>query len=127
LIVQPGQGRLYAMGRMSASFKADGEETGGLCSVSEWRLEPRTRGPGAHANPEDHVFRIIAGVLSVLCGEVWHEAPAGAYVLIPGGVLHHFENRGEVPAAFIAFNTTGGFEMRMPEIAAALSAENLAL
>lgn len=65
LVVPPEQGRVYAMGRMRAIFKADCDESAGRYSVSEWWLEPRTRGPDVHAHPEDHVFYVIAGTLSV--------------------------------------------------------------
>ena len=41
------------MGRISSVFKADGEETAKGYSISEWWLEPHTKGPGAHAHPED--------------------------------------------------------------------------
>jgi hypothetical protein len=39
------------MGRIAAIFKADGTETQGRYSISEWWLEPRTQGPGAHSHP----------------------------------------------------------------------------
>src|SRR5436309_412231 len=61
IVVRPEQGRVYAMGRMRAIFKADRDETAGRYSISEWWLEPRTRGPEVHAHPEDHVFYVIAG------------------------------------------------------------------
>jgi hypothetical protein len=41
------------MGSVSAVFKADGDETRGRYSISEWWLEPYTRGPGAHSHEED--------------------------------------------------------------------------
>jgi hypothetical protein len=44
----PGEGRGYDMGRIQAVFKADGAETAGRYSISEWWLEPNTTGPGAH-------------------------------------------------------------------------------
>ena len=56
VIVAPTQGRYYSMGRMRAVFKADGAETDSRYSISEWWLEPNTRGPGTHAHPEDHIF-----------------------------------------------------------------------
>lgn len=40
IIVQPEQGRVYAMGQMRAVFKADADETAGRYSVSEWWLSP---------------------------------------------------------------------------------------
>ncbi len=127
LIVPPGGGRVYAMGRMRAIFKADGAETANLYSVSEWRLEPRTRGPLVHQHDEDHVYYVIEGVLSVSLNDQWSEAPAGSYILIPGGTPHDFANRGAEPTAFITFNSDGGFEARMPDIAEALSSEDLSL
>ena len=45
VVLGPGQGRTYAMGRISAVFKADEAETLSRYSVSEWWLEPRTQGP----------------------------------------------------------------------------------
>jgi quercetin dioxygenase-like cupin family protein len=127
IVVLPGEGRVYPMGRMRAMFIADREETAGRYSVSEWWLDPETRGPGAHANPEDHVFYVIAGTLSVHAGGAWTRASAGTYVVIPGGTRHYFENRGAVPTGFITFNSPGGFEARIEDIATALSAEDLRL
>lgn len=40
LILRPGEGRSYPMGRISAIFKSDGAETAGRYSISEWWLEP---------------------------------------------------------------------------------------
>jgi mannose-6-phosphate isomerase-like protein (cupin superfamily) len=127
MIVLPDQGRVYPMGRMKAIFKADREETASGYSVSEWWLEPRTRGADVHQHSEDHVFYVIAGTMSFFVGEAWSDAPAGAYAVIPGGTPHSFENRGSVPSGFISFNAPGGFEEHMHGIAAALSAEDLSL
>jgi mannose-6-phosphate isomerase-like protein (cupin superfamily) len=126
-VVAPEEGRVYPMGRMRAVFKADTDETASRYSVSEWWLEPRTRGPGTHAHPDDHVFYVIAGTLSVRLGEDWRDAANRSYVVIPGGTPHTFENRGSVPTGFISFNSPGGFEARMADIAAALSSEDLEL
>lgn len=118
LVILPGQGRAYPMGRMRAVFKADGPETASTSSVSEWWLEPRTEGPPVHDHPEDHVFYVIEGCLSVLLDGAWSEAPRGAYVVIPGGTAHSFENRTGERAGFISFNTPGGFERQAGAIQA---------
>lgn len=115
VVLPPGSGRSYAMGRMDAVFKADGSETQQRYSISEWWLEPNTCGPGAHAHPEDDIFYVIAGTLRVRVGEEWIEAPAGSFVLVPGGVTHDFENRGSVRAGVLNF-FTGPFEHAMPMI-----------
>jgi mannose-6-phosphate isomerase-like protein (cupin superfamily) len=127
IVVGPEDGRVYPMGRIRAVFKADLGETAERYSVSEWWLEPRTRGPGAHQHEEDHVFYVISGMLSVLTGDIWSDAGAGTYVVIPGGTPHDFQNRGSIPAGFIAFTSPGGFEDHMGNVAPALSAEDLRL
>lgn len=127
IIVPPEQGRVYPMGRMRAIFKADLDESAGRYSISEWWLEPRTRGPDAHAHPEDHVYCVIAGTLDVRVNDFWSEAAQGTYVIIPGGTPHAFENRGLVRTGFISFNSPGGFEARMADIASHMAAEDLRL
>ena len=117
LFLPPGGGRSYPMGRISAVFKADGEETKEGYSISEWWLEPHTPGPGAHSHPEDDVFYVIAGTMSVLAGDEWIHAGPGSFVLIPGGMTHDFENRGDVRAGVLNSSAPGGFEPAMPEIA----------
>ena len=117
IVLGPGEGRAYPMGRIGAVFKADGAETGSRYSVSEWWLEPRTQGPGAHAHAEDVLFYVIEGTMSVLVGEKWVEAPRGSFVLVPGGVVHDFENKGGVRAGLLNFSVPGPFEPDMPAIA----------
>lgn len=95
----PGKGRAYDMGRIRAIFKADGAETGGACSISEWWLEPNTRGPGAHAHPEDDVFYVLEGTMSFLIGQAWIDAP-----------------RGPVRAGVLNLSIPGNFEPHMPAI-----------
>jgi mannose-6-phosphate isomerase-like protein (cupin superfamily) len=127
MIVPPGEGRLYEMGRMKAIFKADCDETGSGYSVSEWWVEPHTRGPGAHSHSDDHVFFVIEGTLNLIIDGTGSEAERGAYVVIPGGTPHDFENRGSVRCGFISLNVPGGFEKLMPRIAPALAEADLSL
>ncbi|MGH9278555.1 MAG: cupin domain-containing protein [Acidimicrobiales bacterium] len=105
------------MGRVSAVFKADGAETAGRYSISEWWLDPHTKGPGAHSHPEDDVFYVLEGTTVFLLGEEWIDAPAGAFVLIPGGVTHDFENRGDARTGVLNISAPGDFEAHMPSIA----------
>jgi quercetin dioxygenase-like cupin family protein len=116
VILRPGEGRAYPMGRISAVFKADCAETAQGYSISEWWLEPHTKGPGAHSHPEDDIFYVLAGTMSVLAGDQWIEVPAGSFVLIPGGITHDFENRSDLRAGVLNFYAPGTFEPHMPEI-----------
>ncbi|HEY7137753.1 MAG TPA: cupin domain-containing protein [Acidimicrobiia bacterium] len=118
IVLAPGEGRRYAMGRLDAVFKADGDETAARYSISEWWLEPRTSGPGPHSHPEDDVFIVLEGTMSVLVDDTWVEAPRGSFVLIPGGVTHDFENRTDERAGMLNVSAPGPFEPRMPDIAA---------
>ena len=118
VVLLPGEGRPYAMGRMSAVFKADGAETAQRASISEWWLEPRTTGPGAHSHPEDDAFYVLEGTMSFLLHDRWVDCPAGSFVLAPGGAVHDFENRGDVRAGMLNISSPGGFEPAMPEIVA---------
>jgi quercetin dioxygenase-like cupin family protein len=116
IVLRPGAGRAYPMGRISAVFKADGDETAQAYSISEWWLEANTKGPGAHSHPEDDVFYVIEGTMSLLVGQEWIDAPAGSFVLVPGGVTHDFENRSSHRAGVLNF-FPGVFEPDMAGIA----------
>lgn len=104
------------MGRISAVFKADEDETADRYSISEWWLEPNTQGPGAHAHEEDDVFYMIEGTMSLRAGDAWIDAPRGSFVLIPGGMTHDFENRTSERAGVLNFSN-GVFEPHMEGIA----------
>jgi len=116
VVLGPGDGRSYPMGRIAALFKADGTETESRYSISEWWLDPHTQGPGAHSHPEDYIFYVIEGTMSVLVGETWPHAGRGSFILIPGGVTHDFENRGDCRAEVLNLSIPDSFEQHMPEI-----------
>ncbi|QYG95451.1 cupin domain-containing protein [Iamia sp. SCSIO 61187] len=105
------------MGPLRAVFKADGEESAGRYAISEWWLDPHTKGPGAHQHPDDDVFYILAGTMSVEVGGEAVEATVGSIVVVPGGVTHDFANRGDEPAGMLNISAPGGFEENMPGIA----------
>ena len=117
VVVGPGEGRRYEMGRMTAIFKADQAETQSVMSVSEWWLEPNTEGPHTHQHPEAHLFYVLAGTLTVyLADRGWFPVEQGVYVFIPGNTAHAFENRSAATAGFMSINTPGGFEAMLPGI-----------
>jgi mannose-6-phosphate isomerase-like protein (cupin superfamily) len=117
VILGPGEGRSYPMGRIGAVFKADGPETASRYSISEWWLEPHTQGPGAHSHAEDDIFYVIEGTMSVLVGDAWTDAVKGSFVLVPGGTTHDFENRSSRRAGVLNLSIPGEFEPHMAGIA----------
>jgi quercetin dioxygenase-like cupin family protein len=116
IFLPPGKGRPYPMGRISAVFKADGDETQNEYSISEWWLEPKTQGPGPHSHAEDDVFYVIEGTMSFLLEDRWIDAPKGSFILAPGGITHDFENRGSTRAGVLNLSIPGDFESTMPGI-----------
>lgn len=117
IFLRPGEGRTYALGSMTAVFKADEDETAARYSVSEWWLDPHSKGPGAHLHEEnDEIFQVIAGTASILAGETWLEAPQGSFLRIPAGVTHDFENRTDARVGLFNVFIPGGFERNMPAI-----------
>ncbi len=117
VVLAPGEGRAYPMGSIAAIFKADAGETAHQYSISEWWLEPYSKGPGRHEHPEDNVFYVLAGTMSVLVGTEWIDASTGTFILIPSNVAHDFENRASERAGMLAFVAPGDFEEEMPGIA----------
>jgi mannose-6-phosphate isomerase-like protein (cupin superfamily) len=114
----PSRGRAYPMGPVRAVFKADGPETRGRYSISEWWLAPHTKGPGAHSHSEDDVFYVLEGTISFFVGDRWFNAKKGSFVLAPGGVKHDFENRTAKRAGMLNVSVPGDFEDHLPGIAA---------
>lgn len=121
LHVRAGAGRAYEMGPLRAVFKADCGETADRYSISEWWLEPKTKGPGLHEHDEDDVFYVLEGTMSIALDEGsgvrWIDAKKGDLVVAPGGVRHDFENRTSKRAGVLNVSAPGGFEPHMEGIA----------
>jgi mannose-6-phosphate isomerase-like protein (cupin superfamily) len=117
IFLKPTAGRTYSLGKMTAVFKADENETQDRYCVSEWWLDPQSHGPGPHLHiSNDEVFYVLEGTASVLVGDVWIEAKKGSFFLIPANTMHDFANRSDARAGLLNFFIPGGFERNMPEI-----------
>lgn len=117
LLLQPGEGRVYQCGSMTAVFKADENETTEKYSISEWWLEPNSEGPGAHQHEDnDEVFYGIEGIASVLVVDSWVDVEKGTFLRIPAKTTHDFANRTSERCGLLNFFIPGGFERNMPAI-----------
>ena len=117
IFLPPDGGRRYEMGKMQAVFKADEEETQARYCVSEWWLDPHSKGPGAHLHEaNDEVFYVLEGTATLLVGDQWIEASKGSFFLIPAKTMHDFENRSDYKMGLLNFFIPGGFERNMPAI-----------
>jgi mannose-6-phosphate isomerase-like protein (cupin superfamily) len=113
----PNAGRTYAMGPLSAIFKADAAETRSQYSISEWWLDPHTKGPGAHTHEEDDAFYVLEGTMSFFVGDKWFDAPKGSLVVATANTLHDFENRSAERTGVLVISVPGDFEPHMTGIA----------
>jgi mannose-6-phosphate isomerase-like protein (cupin superfamily) len=119
IFLGPGEGRFYDVKPMESVFKADGDETDDRYAVSEWWVEPRSPGPGAHSHAaNEELFYVLEGTMSFLVGSEWVDAPAGSFLRIPAGMTHDFENRSDSRAGVLNVFIPGGFEPMMPGIVA---------
>ena len=62
------------------------------------------------------MFYVLGGHDGVLVGRWIDAGPKGSFVLMPGGMTHDFENRGEVRAGMLKVYAPGNFEVDMPGI-----------
>src|SRR5215208_1828257 len=80
-----------------AIFRTTAEQTGGRYSLVE-QVAPRGMATPLHVHREDHEsFYVIEGELTVYLEDSNHPIPAsaGAFVHIPGGVVHAFRVASE--------------------------------
>ena len=115
VVLKPGEGRSYSMPSINATFKIDATESP-KCSVSEWWLDPHSKGPSPHSHLEDDMYYVIEGTVHFFIHDQWHELTKGSFILIPGGIVHDFENRSDHRMGLLNLSTPGDFEKNMPMV-----------
>lgn len=96
IVVVEGEGEaLWCAGALT-TVKAEGEQTGGAYALIE-DYAPQGAGTPLHRHAnDDEAFYVIAGELTVFLDDaVPLRARAGAFVHIPGGVVHAFRVESE--------------------------------
>jgi mannose-6-phosphate isomerase-like protein (cupin superfamily) len=100
--------------------KARAESTGGSFSLLENEVAPQA-GPALHRHAhEDEMYVVLEGTFRFKLGERIEWAPQGAFVFIPRGTPHCFQNVGDTPGRFLVMFTPAGMECYF-EAQAALS------
>lgn len=119
ILLGPGSGRRYEMGKVTAIFRADEDETGTAYAVSEWWMEPGFDGVGPHSHKEnDEIFHCLAGHPELLVDDEWMAMEPGGFARIPAGITHDFRNPTQARAGLLNVFIPGGFERMMPQIVA---------
>ena len=111
----PARGRSYPMGRTRRSFKADGDETASAIRFRNGGWSP-TRVPGSAFAPGNEASS-MSSKHHERAGRRRVDACQKALSLVPGGVIHDFENRGSVRAGVLNLFVPGTFRIALPAIA----------
>jgi mannose-6-phosphate isomerase-like protein (cupin superfamily) len=102
---------------------AGGERTGGLVTIGDARVPPRTPGPGWHVHSrEDEAIYVTSGVLTVDVGSQRHQVGPGSLIWLPRGIPHTFGNLSGEPVSTVGVITPSGLEKMFAEIAAYVGA-----
>ena len=102
---------------------AGGERTGGLVTIGDAHMPPRTPGPGRHTHSrEDEAIYVTSGLLTVDVGGQRHQVGPGSLIWLPHGIPHTFANRSDQPVRTVGVITPSGLENMFAEIAAYLAA-----
>ena len=106
VVVAPGAGQtIEGPAGGPLTFKVRGEQTGGTLTVLENVIAPGDGPPlHVHAN-EDEAWYVLEGELRFRLDTETASAPAGAFVFVPRGTRHCFQNIGQQPAKILVLFT----------------------
>jgi quercetin dioxygenase-like cupin family protein len=108
--VPAGAGPAYWGPGDQITFLITGEETGGAFFMAEVSVPPGG-GPPPHVHQrEEESFYLLEGRLTIQVGGKTLNASPGDCVHLPRGIVHCFQNTGNVNAKFLAVITPAGLE-----------------
>lgn len=114
----PGEGERIAgpWGR-SILQKAAGIHTAAHYSLLEFRAAPGASWSTYHTHPTTEAWYIVEGELTFRLDGRLVEAPAGSFVLAPGGVPHAAANPGTIAARYLVIFSPAGLEQWFRDVA----------
>jgi quercetin dioxygenase-like cupin family protein len=96
------------IGGIAVRFLLDGEQTGGTLAMFEFDVAAGTQVPAPHSHDAyDETIYGLAGVLTWTAGGETRELGPGEVLTISRGVVHGFDNPGDVDARALAVVTPG--------------------
>jgi mannose-6-phosphate isomerase-like protein (cupin superfamily) len=120
-VLQPGQ-RRSGPANEGWITRVTGVDTGGLVTIGEAVIPPRTSGPSLHVHSrEDEVYLVRHGVLTVQLGDEWFEVPADGLAWLPRGIPHAFANLADEPVRLNGLILPAGLERMFAELADEMS------
>lgn len=89
---------------------ADAARTAGTFTALEVGIGPGM-GPPQHVHArEDEMWFVLDGMFRFIADDVLFDAAQGAFVFVPRGTAHCFQNTGTRPARILVMFTPGGME-----------------
>jgi mannose-6-phosphate isomerase-like protein (cupin superfamily) len=110
-VVEPGGGEMIRSPLAGPMLlKAQAGTTGGHFTLLENEVPPKA-GPALHRHHnEDEMYYVLEGTFRFKLADRIELAPPGAFVYIPKGTPHCFQNLGDEPARFLVMFTPSGME-----------------
>jgi quercetin dioxygenase-like cupin family protein len=87
-----------------------GDRTGGRLLTFEVEVGPGEGPPHHTHDTQDEAWRVLEGRLRFRLGDDVQEAETGAWVFVPRGTAHCFQNIGDTPARLLTIFTPAGME-----------------
>ena len=89
-------------------FVAPGSVTAGRFGLFEYRMGPRSPGPGPHYHRTfSESFYVLSGELTIFDGTRWTPFAVGDFAHVADGGVHGFRNDSDVPTAFLILFAPG--------------------
>jgi len=104
-----GQGMHHPLGG-DVAFKVRGNQSGGAMTAFE-TVVPAGQGPPLHIHAnEDETLYVLDGQVRFKLGDELHTGGPGAFVFVPRGAPHTFQNVGEEDARILIHFSPSGME-----------------
>jgi catechol-2,3-dioxygenase/quercetin dioxygenase-like cupin family protein len=108
--VPAGTGRTYKSPIDQITFLITGEQTGGAFFMAEVTVPPGSGNRPHIHDREEESFYLQQGTLTIQVGDKTLNASPGDFVQLPRGVVHCFQNTGNVDAKFLVIAAPAGLE-----------------
>ncbi|MAD19063.1 MAG: hypothetical protein CMJ52_02435 [Planctomycetaceae bacterium] len=124
-VLAAGQGRAIRIRNGNVVFKTVGADNGGRVGIFEQTMQRGDPGPVPHFHRETtEMFFLIEGSLEFFLDDAVLIIEAGGFVRVPPNTIHHFSQRGDVPARFLIMFTPGKAREKYFEGLAAIASED---
>jgi len=118
-IVGPRDGKFTDLGSVGVRFMIWGAETGGLFSLVEHPIPPKTLAAPYHRHArEDEYSYVLTGRVGALLGDDVVIGSPGDLIFKPRNQWHTFWNAGDEPARILEIISPAGFEQYFAELVA---------